>query len=93
MRKPGEVMGVEELLELESVKELRLAYSHCFDSKDLDGLVDLFTEDARPLITTSSRLVTSVCICKSPALPAAISWLPYPMDEKTSVEPAGADNE
>ena len=46
MRKPGEVMGVEELLELESVKELRLAYSHCFDSKDLDGLVDLFTEDA-----------------------------------------------
>jgi len=42
---PG-TMTMEELLEKETIKELRIAYSHCFDGKDLDGLVDLFTDDA-----------------------------------------------
>jgi len=40
------IMTMEELLEKETIKELRIAYSHCFDGKDLDGLVDLYTEDA-----------------------------------------------
>lgn len=39
-------MTIEELLEKEAIKELRILYSHCFDGKDLDGLVALFTEDA-----------------------------------------------
>ncbi len=42
---PG-TMTMEELLEKETIKELRIAYSHCFDGRDLDGLVDLFTDDA-----------------------------------------------
>lgn len=37
---------IEILLEKEAIKELRIQYSHCFDGKDLDGLVDLFTDDA-----------------------------------------------
>jgi len=39
-------MTIEELLEKEAIKELRILYSHYFDGKDLDGLVSLFTEDA-----------------------------------------------
>ena len=42
---PG-TMTLDELLVKETIKELRIAYSHCFDGKDLDGLVDLFTDDA-----------------------------------------------
>ena len=37
---------MEQLLEKEAIKELRIMYSHYFDGKNLDGLVDLFTEDA-----------------------------------------------
>ena len=46
MTKPGEVMSIEELLELESIKQLRIMYTHYFDGKDLEGLVDLFADDA-----------------------------------------------
>src|SRR5512139_1348838 len=37
---------IEELLEKEAIKEVRIMYSHYFDGKNLDGLVDLFTDDA-----------------------------------------------
>jgi hypothetical protein len=37
---------MEQLLEKEAIKELRIMYSHYFDGKNLDGLVDLFTDDA-----------------------------------------------
>lgn len=39
-------MTLQELLEKETIKELRIMYSHYFDGKDLDGLVGLFAEDA-----------------------------------------------
>lgn len=37
---------IEELVEIEAIKKLRIQYSHYFDGKDIDALVDLFTEDA-----------------------------------------------
>lgn len=39
-------MTVEELLEIEAIRKLRVLYSHHFDGQNLDGLVDLFTDDA-----------------------------------------------
>lgn len=38
--------AIEELLETEAIRKLRVQYSHCFDGKRLDDLVDLFTDDA-----------------------------------------------
>ena len=46
MRKPGEMMTMDELLTKATITELRIMYSHYFDARDLDGLVDLFTDDA-----------------------------------------------
>jgi hypothetical protein len=37
---------IEELLEIEAIKKIRHLYSHYFDGKYLDELVDLFTDDA-----------------------------------------------
>ncbi len=39
-------MTVEELLEIEEIKRLRVMYSHYLDGGDLEGLVGLFCEDA-----------------------------------------------
>ena len=39
-------MTLEELLEKETIKELRVMYCHYFDGKMIDDLVDLFTDDA-----------------------------------------------
>ena len=39
-------MILEEFLEKESIKELRIMYSHYFDGKMIEDLVDLFTDDA-----------------------------------------------
>ena len=39
-------MTLEEFLEKESIKELRIMYSHYFDGKMIEDLVDLFTDDA-----------------------------------------------
>ena len=39
-------MTLEDLLEIESIKQLRIKYSHFFDGKRIDELADLFTEDA-----------------------------------------------
>ncbi len=39
-------MTVEELLEIEEIKQLRIMYSHYLDGGDLEGLVGLFCEDA-----------------------------------------------
>ena len=39
-------MTLEEMLEKETIKELRIMYSHFFDGKEVDALADLFTEDA-----------------------------------------------
>ena len=39
-------MTVEELLEIEEIKNLRIMYSHYFDMGDLDNLAALFCEDA-----------------------------------------------
>ena len=37
---------VEELLEMEAIKRVRILYSHYYDMADIDNLVDLFTDDA-----------------------------------------------
>ena len=37
---------VEDLLKIEEIKNLRLAYSAYFDTNNLDALADLFCEDA-----------------------------------------------
>ena len=39
-------MTLEELLEKETIKEIRVKYSHYFDGKMVDDLADLFCEDA-----------------------------------------------
>ena len=37
---------IEELLEIEAIKRVRILYSHYFDMADIDSLMDLFTDDA-----------------------------------------------
>jgi hypothetical protein len=39
-------MELEEFLEKEAIKEIRILYSHYFDGKMIDELADLFTDDA-----------------------------------------------
>lgn len=39
-------MTIEELLDREEIKQLRIAYAAHFDAHELDDLADLFTEDA-----------------------------------------------
>ena len=39
-------MTLEDLLEIENIKQLRIKYSHFFDGKRIAELSDLFTEDA-----------------------------------------------
>ncbi len=39
-------MTVEELLEVESIRKLRVRYSYYLDAGELDSLVALFTDDA-----------------------------------------------
>ena len=39
-------MDVEELLEREAIKEVRILYSHYFDGNEPEKLAALFTEDA-----------------------------------------------
>ena len=38
--------AVARLIEIEAIKEIRQMYSHYFDGRRIDELVDLFTEDA-----------------------------------------------
>lgn len=38
--------AIEELLEVEAIRKLRVMYSHHFDGQELAALVDLFTDDA-----------------------------------------------
>ena len=38
--------AVDELVEIETIKQLRIQYSHYFDGQDVDALADLYTEDA-----------------------------------------------
>ncbi|MFT7221040.1 MAG: hypothetical protein ACI8Z1_002661 [Candidatus Azotimanducaceae bacterium] len=40
------MMTLEDMLEKENIKELRIKYSHFFDGKQIDDLADLFTADA-----------------------------------------------
>jgi hypothetical protein len=40
------VGAIEELLEIEAIKNVRYGYCHYFDGKQIDDLVDLFTDDA-----------------------------------------------
>ena len=37
---------IQKLFDIEEVRELRSKYGWCYDQNDLDGLVDLFTDDA-----------------------------------------------
>ena len=39
-------MTIEELLEMEAIKQVRYLYSHYYDGNRLDDLVSLFTDDA-----------------------------------------------
>ena len=39
-------MTIQELLEIEEIKNLRIMYSHYIDGGDVDGLAQLFCEDA-----------------------------------------------
>ena len=39
-------MTIEELLEIEEIKNLRMLYSHYYDGVEVEKLVDLFTDDA-----------------------------------------------
>jgi hypothetical protein len=42
----GEQVTIEELLEIEEIKNLRIMYSHHIDGGDVDSLAELFCEDA-----------------------------------------------
>ena len=37
---------LDDLLDLEAIRDLRIKYSHYFDAGEVDRLVDLFTDDA-----------------------------------------------
>lgn len=37
---------LDQWVEIEQIRTLRIRYSHCYDSQDIDGLCELFTEDA-----------------------------------------------
>jgi hypothetical protein len=39
-------MTVDELLEMEAIKQVRHLYSHYYDGNRLEDLVSLFTDDA-----------------------------------------------
>ena len=39
-------MNIEELLDIESIKQVRYLYSHYYDGNRLEDLVSLFTDDA-----------------------------------------------
>jgi hypothetical protein len=39
-------MTIDELLEMEAIKQIRYLYSHYYDGNRLEDLVDLFTDDA-----------------------------------------------
>jgi hypothetical protein len=39
-------MTIDDLLEIESIRKLRILYSYYLDAGELDALVDLFTDDA-----------------------------------------------
>ncbi len=39
-------MTIEELLDIEEIRNLRMVYGHYYDGQDVDSLVDLFTDDA-----------------------------------------------
>ena len=39
-------MTIEELLEIEAIKQVRYLYSHYYDGNRLDDLISLFTDDA-----------------------------------------------
>ena len=38
--------ALEELAEIEAIRNIRILYSHYYDGQDVDALVDLFTPDA-----------------------------------------------
>ncbi len=39
-------MTIDELLDIEEIRSLRMAYGHYYDGQDVERLVDLFTDDA-----------------------------------------------
>ena len=39
-------MTLDDLLDIEEIKQVRYLYSHYYDGNRLDDLVDLFTDDA-----------------------------------------------
>ena len=39
-------MTIEELLDIEAIKQVRYLYSHYYDGNRLDDLISLFTDDA-----------------------------------------------
>jgi ketosteroid isomerase-like protein len=39
-------LTIEDLVEIEEIKNLRPLYSHYYDGVDIDALVDLYTDDA-----------------------------------------------
>lgn len=43
---PAEISRLRQLLEVEAIRRLRLDYSFYMDLRDLDRMIELFTEDA-----------------------------------------------
>jgi hypothetical protein len=41
-----EIRQLRELLDIEAIKKVKLLYAHLMDSKQLDALAEIFTEDA-----------------------------------------------
>ncbi|MGI9327808.1 MAG: nuclear transport factor 2 family protein [Pseudomonadales bacterium] len=39
-------MTIDELLDIEQIRNLRMVYGHYYDGQQVDSLVDLFTDDA-----------------------------------------------
>ena len=63
-------MTIEELLEIEEIKNPRMLYSHYYDGVEVEKLVDLFTDDAicefgPNLVATGSARRPSVPITTS----------------------------
>jgi len=43
---PEEIQELRTLLEVEKIKKVKLLYSQLMDSRDIDGLAEIFAEDA-----------------------------------------------
>ena len=51
---------LQQLQEIEAIKQLKARYQRCVDTKDWDGLADTFTADARSVYSGGKSTSLSI---------------------------------